>query len=255
LRAAIFWLGFFVCFFLVRMGVGMLGITRGQWPGSILLTLMLLLWTWVCLRFDRDHPVQVGTLPAPGSIPRALGGMLFAFPLSALSLVSLKWLVPGVHFVRVSATPSSFLAAVILLFLLSACEEIGFRGYPLRRLMPVFGMWPTFLIVALVFAGYHLVMGWGLPQALIGVTAGSVLFSMAAVAARRGLAFPIGVHAGWNLGTWSLNNGSGDGVWQMTFAPDLTQRVQTIGMVSYLVCMLLGIVLLWSWNRRRNGLS
>jgi hypothetical protein len=71
LRAAIFWLGFFVCFFLVRMIVGMLGITRGQWPGSILLTLMLLLWTWLCLRFDRDHPVQVGTLPAPGSIPRA----------------------------------------------------------------------------------------------------------------------------------------------------------------------------------------
>jgi membrane protease YdiL (CAAX protease family) len=174
--------------------------------------------------------------------------MLFAFSLSALSLLSLKWLVPGVHFVRVSTTPSSFLAAVIVLFLLSACEEIGFRGYPLRRLLPVFGIWPTFLIVALVFAGYHLVMGWGLPQALFGTTAGSVLFSMAAVAARRGLAFPIGVHAGWNLATWSLN--TGDGFWQMTFAPGLTQRVQTTGMVSYLVCMLLGIVLLWSWNRR-----
>jgi uncharacterized protein len=250
LRAAIFWLGFFVCFFLSRMIVGMLGITRGQWPGSILMTLMLLLWTWVCLRFDRDSPVRVGALPVPGSISRALGGILIAFPLSALSLLSLMWLVPGVHFVRSSATPLSFLAAVILFVLLSAYEEIGFRGYPLRRLMPAFGMWRTFLIVAIVFAGYHLLMGWGLPQALIGTTAGSFLFSMAAVAARRGLAFPIGVHAGWNLATWSLNNGAGEGFWQITFAPDLAHRVQIVGMVSYLVCMLLGIVLLWFWNRR-----
>jgi hypothetical protein len=132
---------------------------------------------------------------------------------------------------------------------LAAYEEISFRGYPMRRLLQSFGVWPTLLSVALVFAFYHIFLGWKPLPALIGTGTGSLLFGMAAVAARQGLAVPIGVHAGWNFATWSLGVG-GTGIWKMTFPAALTERVQVVGMCVYVMCMLLGMMLLWFWSRR-----
>jgi membrane protease YdiL (CAAX protease family) len=135
-----------------------------------------------------------------------------------------------------------------LFLALAAYEEIGFRGYPLARLLPSFGIWPTLLLIAPMFALYHLAMGWPLVQAAAGTGVGSLLFGMAAVAAKRGLAFPVGVHAGWNFTTWCLSSGSGP--WKMTFPSYLSHRVQTVGMIVYVTCMLAGTVILWLWTRR-----
>jgi membrane protease YdiL (CAAX protease family) len=134
---------------------------------------------------------------------------------------------------------------------LAAYEEIAFRGYPMRRLLYAFGIWPTLLLVALVFAMYHVVLGWGLVPALIGTSAGSMLFGMAAIST-RGLAFPIGVHAGWNFVTWCLGAG-GVGIWKMSFPENLSGRVQLMGMCSYLACIFLGTLLLWLWGGRKEA--
>jgi hypothetical protein len=55
-------------------------------------------------------------------------------PLCGISLISLKWLVPGVEFRFTRIAIGPVLASVLLFLLLSAYEEIGFRGYPLARL-------------------------------------------------------------------------------------------------------------------------
>jgi uncharacterized protein len=261
LRSAAFWLGFFVCLLLMRILIGFLGLgqpkagdTRSQWYGGILMTFLTLALTQICGRMDRGPVVEPGTRIVRGSIPRAFFGLLCAIPLCALSIVSLQWLVPGVRFERAEISILHIVSAIGLYLVLAAYEEIGFRGYPMRRLLSSFGVLPTLLLVALVFALYHIFLGWGLFPALIGTGAGSLLFGMAAVAARRGLAFPIGVHAGWNFTTWSLGVGNA-GIFKMTFPAVLTQRVQTIGMCAYLTCMLFGTTLLWFWSKRGEKVS
>ena len=259
LQAGLFWVGFFVCLSLMRVLVGFLGLsqaaandTRGQWCGGILMTLLTLMLTRICLRMERRPVIDPGTRFVGGSIPRAFAGILCVLPLSALSVVSLHWLVPGVRFLPVESSIPRVLSAMALYLVLAAYEEIGFRGYPMRRLLCSFGVWPTLLLIAPVFALYHIALGWSLFPALIGTGAGSLLFGMAAVASRHGLAFPIGVHAGWNFTTWSLGIG-GAGIWKMTFPEELTARVQVIGMCAYLTCMLLGTMLLWLWTMRGEG--
>ncbi len=160
------------------------------------------------------------------------------------------WLVPGVRFTFQGSDLRTVLTALGVYLFLSAFEEVGFRGYPMRRLLHVFDTWPALLIVAPVFVLYHISLGWGLLPALLGTGVGSLLFGMASIAARKGLAFPIGVHAGWNLATWSLNSQGGPGLWRMTFPANLAQRVQTVGFVAYVVFMAMGIALLSYWNRR-----
>jgi membrane protease YdiL (CAAX protease family) len=253
-RSVVFWVGFFAFFFLTRVVVGRIGKsgTSGQWYGAAMMIVLLLIWTRVCVRME-NRLVNPGTSLTPGSIPRTLLGLTFAAPLCGISLISLKWLVPGVEFGFKRTDVGPVFTSALLFLALSAYEEIGFRGYPLVRLLPSFGIWPTLLLIAPVFAFYHAAMGWDPVPAAVGTGVGSLLFGMAAIAARRGLAFPIGVHAGWNFTTWCLTGGTGP--WKMTIPSNLSHRVQTVGMIMYVVCMLFGTILLWLWTKRRASLS
>ena len=253
-RSAFFWVGFFALFFSTRIVVGMAGKrgSLGQWCGAVMMTVLMIVWTRVCLRIDGQF--QYPSLRfSRGSIPRTIIGLIFAALLCCISLVSLAWLVPGVRFGFKGTEIGQVLASVALFVLLASYEEIGFRGYPLARLLPSFGIWPTLLVIAPVFALYHIGMGWALVQALVGTGIGSLLFGMAAIAGKRGLALPIGVHAGWNFTTWCLTSGTGP--WRMTFPSYLSHRVQTVGMIMYVICMLVGTALLWCWTRGRAVLS
>jgi membrane protease YdiL (CAAX protease family) len=163
LRSAVFWVGFFVCLFLMRILIGFLGLgqptagdTRGQWYGGIIMTFLTLALKQICVRMDRGPVVEPGTRIVRGSIPRAFFGLLCVIPLCALSIVSLQWLVPGVRFERTGISILSVVSAIGLYLVLAAYEEIGFRGYPMRQLLRSFGVWPTLLLIAPVFALYHL---------------------------------------------------------------------------------------------------
>jgi membrane protease YdiL (CAAX protease family) len=246
--SGLFWVGFFILFFLTRTIVGSFGVAQStaQASGAMLLIVLLLIWTHVCQRLEHTS-FMTGTSLSRGSLPRLLLGLLLTMPLCAASLIPLKWLVPGVVVAFTPMSPRAVLDSALLYLLLAGFEEIAFRGYPLARLLPNFGIWPTLFLIAPIFVLYHLAMGWPLLQAAIGTGIGSLLFGMAAIAARQGLAFPIGVHAGWNFATWSLN--SGDGPWRMTFPTRLVSRAQTVGMILYVIFMLVGTAMLWTWTK------
>lgn len=254
MRSGIFWAGFFVVFFLTRMIVGSIRMSQSiaRWSGAAMLIFLLLIWTRVCQRLEHSS-FNTGTAFSQGSLARMLLGLAFGIPLCSVSLIGVKWFVPDVAFVFTPLSITSVLASVLLFLLLAGYEEIGFRGYPLARLLPSFGIWPTLFLIAPMFVLYHVTMGWPLGQAAIGTGVGSLLFGMAAIAAKQGLAFPIGVHAGWNFATWCLNSGSGP--WRMTFPSKLAHRVQTTGMILYILCMLFGTIMLWLWTKRASSLS
>jgi hypothetical protein len=129
---------------------------------------------------------------------------------------------------------------------LAAGEELGFRGYPFHRLRDRFGVVIAQIIVALAFAVYHLLQGWPLVNALIGTTAGSVLFGLATLVS-GGLAFPIGVHAAWNIGSWAIGTKAEGGVWRMDLAhaPSFAESAAV-----YLGVMLISTLSLWAWIRK-----
>lgn len=251
-RSAFFWAGFFACFFLTRIVLGMIGGSGGlgQWSGAAVMIVLMAGWTRICLRMDGQFEYP-GMRFSRSSIPRTILGLVFAALLCSMSLVSLVWFAPGVGFGFKGTDIGQVLASAVLFLLLASYEEIGFRGYAFSRLLPAFGIWRTLLVIAPVFALYHVGMGWALVQALVGTGIGSLLFGMAAIAGKRGLALPIGVHAGWNFTTWCLT--SGNGPWRMTFPSYLSHRVQTAGMIMYVIFMLFGSALLWLWTKRRTA--
>jgi membrane protease YdiL (CAAX protease family) len=129
---------------------------------------------------------------------------------------------------------------------LAAMEELAFRGYPLFHLRRAYGVWSAQIIVALAFALYHMTQGWPLLAALLGTTAGSILFGAAALRS-GGLALPIGIHAAWNFGTWALGEKAAIGVWVIARRPGDDNPL--VGTVIYLGVML-GAAWLIGWVGR-----
>jgi len=81
---------------------------------------------------------------------------------------------------------------------LALMEEIAFRGYPFQKLNEAFGLWPTQVLVAIAFAGYHIIQGWNPQVAFLGPGIWAFVFGLAAVKS-QGIAVPSGIHVSLNL--------------------------------------------------------
>jgi membrane protease YdiL (CAAX protease family) len=173
--------------------------------GAFALTLLFARW-------DRVSLSDTGAAFRPDSRARLVLG--FVAGLLLVALWALIWSgVAGVRWLRVPGNHSVAALVALTGYVALACrEELAFRGYPLRRLDRCFGLVFAQLFVALVFAAEHRLGGSGWFDALAGVGVASLLFGMAAIAT-RGLAVPIGLHAAWNFGQWSLGLRGGSGFW------------------------------------------
>lgn len=90
-------------------------------------------------------------------------------------------------------------AAWSLLWLLSgnAVEELVFRGYGFERLIAGIGHWRAQIVIALLFAVFHIVNGWPWQVALTGTTMGSLLYGLVFVR-WRSVPAATGLHAATN---------------------------------------------------------
>ena len=226
----------------------------GAWPlvilgtvtslGAFALTVLFVLWE--VLRLE-----DVGAAPGRRSVRRFPFGFLVGLLLVALS-VAIQTVVGHLRWVRTPGSGfDSTLVTLIGFVTLSCREELGFRGYPLRRLQRLFGIWGAQIIVALVFALEHWVGGWPLPRAVLGAGVGSLVFGMAAIAT-RGLALPIGLHAAWNFGDSMIGQNYSAGLWKAVVEEGQAARFQSLINISYLVAMGLAMLAFWLWHRRMN---
>ena len=134
-----------------------------------------------------------------------LGGIL----LISLTAVSLRGL-GGFHWV---ANPNGSLLGILVGFgvflLVGVHEETAFRGYPFQRMVKGMGIWPTQILLGVLFAGVHL-SNPGIREAgpaLMTVTSlnialAAILFGLTYLKTQS-LALPIGLHLGWN---WTMGN-------------------------------------------------
>lgn len=197
-------------------------------------TVATVIVTALFLRWERLRFRDVGAAPDRQSTVRMLAG--FALGLLLVAFQTCFVMLGGhVHWVHTSSVGLAAVGTALLAYVtLASREELAFRGYPLRRLVSCFGVWTGQLVVALVFAIEHVAGGTTWTNAILGAFAGSLLFGMAALAT-RGLAVPIGLHAAWNFGQWTLGEKETSGLWRPVVEQGYKQHVDHVGMLGYLL--------------------
>jgi membrane protease YdiL (CAAX protease family) len=246
-----FWAGFVAILEVPHLFLGWVPPPYAQWAWGTFVTAGALLLTLAFARVQRMQLSDLGIAPGRWSPAVLLAGLLGGFAIVVAQVAAVVLLL-GLH-VRLDpgASVGPAVLALATLLSLAAMEELGFRGYPLRRLIGPLGLWGSQAVVATAFGLYHhFAYGWGWVPSMIGTTLGSLLFGMAAVAS-RGLALPIGIHAGVNFGLWAFANTGGQGLFTLG---DLTAslhgwRAQAPNAI-YVITLLAATLLLWLWYRR-----
>ena len=152
---------------------------------------------------------------------------------------------------------STFILGVPAIVLLAFMEELAFRSYPFKRLNEVYGLWITQLIIAILFAVYHILMGWPLAIAFMGPGILSLVFGLAA-AISKGVTAPTGVHAGVNLvlaifvGKTNLQSLFVIDFSQKDITEQMIEANNTIGVVIHISVLVLAILATLIFLKRKN---
>jgi membrane protease YdiL (CAAX protease family) len=212
---------------------------------GMLTALSALALTRLFVRYEKIGLADVGAALHPRSPLRFALGFLIGLTLVAMNL-TIIYAVTGTRWVWAPEASIGGTIVVLFGFVAGSCaEELGFRGYPLRRLEQVFGLYIAQAVVAVAFIIYHVALGWPWVNAIFGTGAGSLLFGMAAIAS-RGLAVPIGLHAAWNFADWTIGGKGSAGLWKPVTEHGHSAFVPSE--ISFLAVTGLGILVFSLWH-------
>jgi membrane protease YdiL (CAAX protease family) len=210
----------------------------------------LLALTRALMRVEKGPRTNLDLALRPSSLRRFSIGVVLGVASFGVHVSIVATFAGPIRFEWVSGVGAMAAAIYFARFLSTSCmEELGFRGYPLRRLTGVMGPWPAVCLTAVAFGLSHLAYGWDMRTIALGVVPGGLLWGMSAVAT-RGLAVPIGLHAAWNFASWSAGNRAETGLLHMTVEENALELTQQVGTVSYLSIFGALTVAFWFVHRR-----
>ena len=238
------------------------GVKSGWWVEA-LLVLFTLVATWVCTRLRGTALASVGLILDRRWAVEAAWGTLIGGALM-LAAAAMLWAAGGVAWTLDPGRSLHGLVSGFLVFVLVALFEEGlFRGFVFQRMLQGLGVWPTQVLMALLFALSH----WGNPGmhgatrlwATLDIALAAVFLGLAYLRTRS-LALPVGIHLGWN---WTQGNilgfgVSGTGGHEGWLRPVLLGRPEWVtggafgleASVFGVVAVLLAMLLLWRWRGR-----
>lgn len=128
---------------------------------------------------------------------------------------------------------------------LAFMEEVAFRSYPLLKLNQAFGFRSTQIILAILFAAYHMFMMWGVKESLLGPGIWALAYALAAVMS-KGIAVPTGLHFGLNFVQSVLGGQKGiKPLWEINYPENVTEmailRNEQFGLGIQILLLLLCI--------------
>ena len=223
--------------------VAMLGVMLGA-------TLLFLWW-------DKRSPSVLGLDPSWRPVANLVGGLAGGALLIAVAALLLRAVLPFEWGYNFRFAPNVAAMSLLYLVIANGVEELLFRGYSFERLITAIGLWPAQLIVALLFAVYHLLNGWTWQQAFTSTAIGSVLFGLVFVRTRSVVA-ATGFHAAAN---WTRDLLLLDPPTSKTWLAPVAGRDwtaherQTTSIVFNLVVLLACALLYWSIRRRDRDLA
>jgi len=131
-------------------------------------------------------------------------------------------------------------------------EEIAFRGWAFRKLNQRFDIRITQLIVAIGFALYHVLNGWGFYGSFTGPFVWAFIFGLAAYLT-NGVAMATGIHVALNIFQALLGfKRSPNAVWQISTEEDMA-IINNLGLIMQVIMLALGIYLTFYFYHKRSA--
>jgi len=212
-------------------------------------TIAVFIFTIIFCRWEKLKLHEIGVIPKKQTMPLFASGFLIGLLLAAAQGL----LVITFSSVKlIYATQTSSLSILLTLFLyviLALREELAFRGYALRSLVFAIGTWKAQLIIAVIFSLEHLVGGYTFKQAFLGAGIGAILFGIAALKT-KGIALPVGLHAAWNFGQWTIGFKNEPGVWQTIVEGGHESEYESLSFIFYLLVMIIAISGFYFYKRK-----
>lgn len=250
LRVALFLAGYLLVLFATSVFKDMAPPRYADLLWGTISALGLVALTWMFLRRERRRFADVGMQPDSATAWRVAGGLAGGVAVYALALLIISVALGPLRLAAPTWPGAARWASMLVSYLALSCmEELGFRAYALRTLVPAVGRWAGQIVIAVLFGLSHLAYGWSFSSIFMGVIPSGLLFG--AVAMRRGgLALAIGVHAGVNLAQWIVGEKGSPGVWTIGADPAATARLASNAPWLATCVTLSAAVVVWCWPSR-----
>lgn len=213
---------------------------------GLIATLAAVVCTVLVLKYEKQSFRSYGLTWEPGTFRRFFSGL----GIGVLIFLGIILLLVCFSELEVIKNPTHWVPASLMIYLLiipaAFMEELVFRSYAFIQLDRVFGLRITQWIVAIVFALYHVVQGWGIEIAFIGPGTWAFVFGLAAVWS-KGIAVPTGIHVALNMmqHIMGFKGGAGDAIWVIqkntTSLHTPIATSENIGIVSQILVLVVAL--------------
>ena len=250
LSVIVFWVAYLALLVGSSFASGLLPPRWNQLGWGVVSSAALVLLTLAMVSRDGRTLGDVGVGIGARSLPRFLVDFGIGIVTYAIDVAVIGLFVGGLRLVPVTSIDWGGVALMFATLLALSCmEELGFRGYALRTLLPSLGPWGAQALVAVAFALSHILYGWSWASVVFGVLPSAVLFGAAALAS-GGLAMPIGLHMALNVAQWAIGEKGSSGFFTMAVDQSASARIERVAPVTGIAITLAMTALLWWWHRR-----
>jgi len=207
---------------------------------------------WIVMKFetpeDRIRPPFIEN----GFAGKFAAGFLIGSFLMGLIILVIYLLTDVSFALNANFSLKNAWPAYLAILPLALMEEIVFRGWSFRKLNQRFDIRLTQLIVALGFALYHVLNGWGFAGSFAGPFVWSFIFGLAAWLT-GGIAAPTGIHVALNILQLMLGFKKSDSsIWSISTEDDVA-IINNLGLIMQLFMLVAGVYLTFYLHRKRSG--
>ncbi len=171
-------------------------------------SIVAILVTWLFLKWDGKSWSALNLGWDAQTLSKSLIGLLLGIILAAIMVGTMVICTDVTIGINDNPAILPFLITATALIPLAWMEEMAFRGYAFQQLHSSIGLRNTQIIIAIIFALYHVAGGQGLVSSFLGPGCFAFLFGMSRVKS-GGLALPTGLHIGLNLFNASIGQHRG----------------------------------------------
>jgi membrane protease YdiL (CAAX protease family) len=259
LKTVFYWVVFLVLLFLVGSQVNnMLPAGWDRFAYGILGTLAAFFAVWTMLKIEKRTFADYGLCWQQNTFLKFVKGLFIGTAVFSI-IILLLLLFTQYQLTTNPATWNPWSAFWYLSIIpLALMEEVAFRSYPFLKLHKVFGLRITQLIIAVAFALYHIIQGWGFQGAFLGPGIWALVFGLAAVWS-KGIALATGIHVALNLiqQLIGLKSDASESILLFALPENIsdaaTAQAQTWGIITQLLVLAASVICTEIYIRKNNS--
>ncbi len=216
---------FIIVFMLISQIKNLIPEKFERYSHGIIGTIAALGTIWVFLKFEKKSFKSIGLKWEKNTPKKFALGLSVGLVLGSLMILS-QVMYSGMEIsLAKNYNIPYFLLWSSALIPLAFLEEIAFRSYPFVKLNKIFGLRITQIIIAILFALYHVLNGWPLGLSFLGPGIWALAYGLSAMYS-DGISMPTGLHYGVNfvLALISSQNGIA-GILTIDFPENVSETV------------------------------